>query len=544
MTKQKKNILHSPLIVTALLAWLLLPASLYAGVKDESLHFLTTEAGVGYSALLHSSDLGKSSGLAGGKLQLGYEWNYRKLLVHTGLEFALLSDKADVNPFTMTSDYTLGLPAGQKMTQHFAFNSYTSSPIRGQVNIPVQVGAVFAKRYYFLAGARIGLPVLRPAQVRSTVTTSLTDDALIGELNGVHVHDAYTSDEKASLQWPAATVNAQLSAEVGLVLNSFWEKPEPAKKTKGRSAANSRSSKQAKKPVLFRVALFADYGITSCLASTEPKPLAEVAEPRQIAFNDYFAASGAKVNSLLVGAKFAVLFQLNDPKPKKTKPMPSYFDIYIADAETAQPVPASLKIYDQAKKRSVVKEAKKGHLRHRAKPGAYTFTATNDRYFPFTTEATLAQEGITDTLRFAMQPKPVPVDTPVIDIPIEVGTTVVLHNLFFATGKTVILPESEQALDELAAFMQEHGEVTVRITGHTDDVGSERSNQILSEGRANAVRNELLKRGVAPARIEADGKGETQPIADNKTEEGRAKNRRVEITIISTGSEQIQQLRD
>ncbi|MBO6306607.1 MAG: OmpA family protein [Paludibacteraceae bacterium] len=544
MTKQKKNILHSPLIVTAMLAWLLLPASLYAGVKDESLHFLTTEAGVGYSALLHSSDLGKSSGLAGGKLQLGYEWNYRKLLVHTGLEFALLSDKADVNPFTMTSDYTYGLPAGQKMTQHFAFSSYTSSPIMGQVNIPVQVGAVFAKRYYFLAGARIGLPVLRPAQVRSTVTTSLTDDALIGELNGVHVHDAYTSDEKASLQWPAATVNAQLSAEVGLVLNSFWEKPEPAKKTKGRSAANNRSSKQAKKPVLFRVALFADYGITSCLASTEQKPLAEVAEPRQIAFNDYFAASGAKVNSLLVGAKFAVLFQLNDPKPKKTKPMPSYFDIYIADAETAQPVPASLKIYDQAKKRSVVKEAKKGHLRHRAKPGAYTFTATNDRYFPFTTEATLAQEGITDTLRFAMQPKPVPVDTPVIDIPIEVGTTVVLHNLFFATGKTVILPESELALDELAAFMQEHGEVTVRITGHTDDVGSERSNQILSEGRANAVRSELLKRGVAPARIEADGKGETQPIADNKTEEGRAKNRRVEITIISTGSEQIQQLRD
>ena len=80
--------------------------------------------------------------------------------------------------------------------------------------------------------------------------------------------------------------------------------------------------------------------------------------------------------------------------------------------------------------------------------------------------------------------------------------------------------------------MSEHTEVYVRITGHTDNVGTERDNQRLSEGRANAVRNELIKRGIASERIEAEGKGESEPIADNTTEEGRAQNRRTEFTII------------
>ena len=152
-------------------------------------------------------------------------------------------------------------------------------------------------------------------------------------------------------------------------------------------------------------------------------------------------------------------------------------------------------------------------------------------------------------MRLALQPVPVAppvvvIDTPIINIPIKVGAKVVLHNLFFATNKTQILPESEPALHELAAFMENHPSISIRITGHTDDIGSERDNQILSEGRANAVRDELIKRGVAPDRIEANGKGESEPIADNATEEGRAKNRRVEFTITATGDEDIEQIKE
>ena len=292
---------------------LLCPAlSLFADVKSESRHYLTTELGVGYSALLNQSALGKSSGLAGGKLQVGYEWNYRRLLVHTGIEFASVNDRTKVNPFQLQIPYTVGLPAGEAMDEHFDFQSWTETQLMGQVNIPVQVGGIFADRYYFLAGARIGLPVLHSRKAKATVQTWLTDPTLIGELNEVPVHDAFTSDESASGKWAAATINAQLSAEVGVVLNSFFEKPAAKGKTKGKSS----SADKGKKPVLYRVGLFADYGITSLVpgAKTGAPALADVAEPRQIALNDYFAASGSKVNSLLVGAKFAILFQLNEPK--------------------------------------------------------------------------------------------------------------------------------------------------------------------------------------------------------------------------------------
>ena len=104
---------------------------------------------------------------------------------------------------------------------------------------------------------------------------------------------------------------------------------------------------------------------------------------------------------------------------------------------------------------------------------------------------------------------------------IKEGIKVKIENLFFATNKTVILPTSEQSMSDLASFLLQNPSVTIHITGHTDAVGSDEANQILSEGRANAVRADLIKRGVAPERMTAEGKGEREHVADNDTEEGR-----------------------
>ena len=150
-----------------LIVLLCLAAPLHADVKRESRHFLTTEAGIGYSALLNQSTLGKSSGLVGGKLQVGYEWNYRKLLIHTGLEFASINDLSKANPFQLSTPYTIGLPAGQSMTEHFDFQAWSETQLMGQLNIPILVGGWFANRYYFLAGARLGLPVLHAGSIKS-----------------------------------------------------------------------------------------------------------------------------------------------------------------------------------------------------------------------------------------------------------------------------------------------------------------------------------------------------------------------------------------
>lgn len=116
--------------------------------------------------------------------------------------------------------------------------------------------------------------------------------------------------------------------------------------------------------------------------------------------------------------------------------------------------------------------------------------------------------------------------------PIKKGEVFIVKNLHFATNKTRILPISEEALNDLYMYLARNPEVRIKIIGHTDNVGKDAANQKLSDGRANAVRADLIERGIAPERLEAEGRGESQPIDTNDTEEGRQNNRRVEIEIL------------
>ena len=116
--------------------------------------------------------------------------------------------------------------------------------------------------------------------------------------------------------------------------------------------------------------------------------------------------------------------------------------------------------------------------------------------------------------------------------PIKKGEVFIVRNLNFATNKTRILPTSEEALNDLYMYLDRNPNVRIRIVGHTDNVGKDAANQKLSDGRANAVRDDLIERGIAADRIEAEGRGESQPIDTNDTEEGRQNNRRVEIEIL------------
>jgi outer membrane protein OmpA-like peptidoglycan-associated protein len=110
-------------------------------------------------------------------------------------------------------------------------------------------------------------------------------------------------------------------------------------------------------------------------------------------------------------------------------------------------------------------------------------------------------------------------------------------SVLFVTGKSVLRPEAQGRLREVAAAMKED---TRRITvvGHTDAKGSDESNQKLSEARANAVRAFLAKEGVPADRLSTIGMGEAEPIADNETTEGRANNRRVELVLEDQGATQ------
>jgi OOP family OmpA-OmpF porin len=105
---------------------------------------------------------------------------------------------------------------------------------------------------------------------------------------------------------------------------------------------------------------------------------------------------------------------------------------------------------------------------------------------------------------------------------------------FFDFDKSVLKPEGRAKLDDLASKVQGINLEVIIAVGHTDSVGSDAYNQRLSVRRAEAVKAYLASKGIERNRIYTEGKGESQPVADNRTREGRAQNRRVEIEVVGT----------
>jgi outer membrane protein OmpA-like peptidoglycan-associated protein len=117
--------------------------------------------------------------------------------------------------------------------------------------------------------------------------------------------------------------------------------------------------------------------------------------------------------------------------------------------------------------------------------------------------------------------------------PIEANASIVLKNIFFDFSKYDLKPESQVELDRVVQLMQDNPTVKIQIEGHTDNVGTAADNMKLSTNRAKAVVNYLVSKNISITRLTAKGFGASKPIADNKTEEGRAQNRRTELKVVS-----------
>ncbi len=113
------------------------------------------------------------------------------------------------------------------------------------------------------------------------------------------------------------------------------------------------------------------------------------------------------------------------------------------------------------------------------------------------------------------------------------GFVLTLGDVLFATGKADLMPGAQRANDQLAAFLTKYPTRTVSVEGHTDSMGSEEYNIMLSQNRALSVRSAIMARGINSDRITTKGFGELYPVASNDTSAGRQQNRRVEIVIQS-----------
>ncbi|MFH0893362.1 MAG: OmpA family protein [Bacteroidota bacterium] len=119
-----------------------------------------------------------------------------------------------------------------------------------------------------------------------------------------------------------------------------------------------------------------------------------------------------------------------------------------------------------------------------------------------------------------------------LQVLIEPAKTFTLKNVLFDTGKATLKASSNEALNNLVQILKIKSTMVIELAGHTDNVGDPQSNLKLSQDRAEAVRNYLISKGIAANRITAKGYGDTQPVADNSTAEGKQQNRRTEVNVI------------
>ncbi len=141
---------------------------------------------------------------------------------------------------------------------------------------------------------------------------------------------------------------------------------------------------------------------------------------------------------------------------------------------------------------------------------------------PDGTELNIPQYGVENKLIQFLQDNSKPVDK---------DTWFDFDRLLFDTGQATLQPASDEQLHNIAAILKAYPKVKIKIGGYTDNTGDKDANLKLSQARADNVKGELEKMGVAPDRLEAQGYGEDHPVADNSTEEGRQKNRRISLRV-------------
>lgn len=153
-------------------------------------------------------------------------------------------------------------------------------------------------------------------------------------------------------------------------------------------------------------------------------------------------------------------------------------------------------------------------------------------------DGVVAKTAIVPAPAPAPEPAPVPAPAPApapVPVPAPVSEKVTFStDTFFDFDKAVLKPDGKEKLDELTSRLQGMNLEVIVAVGHTDSIGTNTYNQKLSVRRAEAVKAHLVSKGIEPNRIYTEGKGESQPVAENKTSSGRAQNRRVEVEVVGT----------
>jgi outer membrane protein OmpA-like peptidoglycan-associated protein len=197
----------------------------------------------------------------------------------------------------------------------------------------------------------------------------------------------------------------------------------------------------------------------------------------------------------------------------------------VFDKKTSKGLPSAVELIDIMSKQTISKvqtDEQGNYLMTLPLGKDYVFNVNRKGYLFYSDNFSLSKHA-TDSVyqkNIALQP-------------IEANAAVVLNNIFFDVNKSDIKPESQVELDKIVQLMTDNPTVKIQISGHTDNVGKPSENIVLSNSRAKTVVGYLINKRIASQRLSFKGYGETQPVADNKTEDGRGQNRRTEMKVIA-----------
>ncbi len=240
-----------------------------------------------------------------------------------------------------------------------------------------------------------------------------------------------------------------------------------------------------------------------------------------------FASDQNHFNQVDYKLRFNIdLFELELPEHLHITPS-SYVELFISDLNTNKPIATSINVFDlKNKKIYFSKELETtGHVLISVPTGAdYALHVSNPEYV-FEPDQFRCSE-----VRLIYNPLVIYKKLRKVDQPNS--KPIVLKNIFFESGSDKLKQESFFELDELIHFLRNQKNLKLKITGHTDDVGSDEDNLLLSKNRAQSVINYLIKNGIESGRLIFDGKGESNPVESNDSEAGRYQNRRIEFEIL------------
>lgn len=501
-------------------------ASVATPATSRPVHYLSLWGETGYVTLLNQINSISVKGGPCAGLGLGYELQQNKFHFNTGIEFEWMHTAAHYNNFLQYRDMKSPYPG---IIYQYKFSNCKETQNGGYVHIPLLFGGQFG-RCYFMAGVKAGLPVIGQFKSTAQVSVSGYDDELEDDLHDMPNHAFSNSkvQSKGKIHYhPALT----LSAETGISLDE-WLAVKP-RKQRGRPR-----KKTFKESLHYRAGIFAEYNLFNAnnysLNNTNEGQIPIFSSnPAVQGLHTVWGSEDAQdkhLNPFLVGVKFTVLYELPrkikkptpQPRPQsQPKPQPAVskptLNGSLLNAETNEKISsATIQLYGKTGEQLYAGISDStGTFSTKLGSGTYAGNISAPGYFTCTDTLVFVKDGITIFMQ-----------------PIRQNMKITLKNVFFATGKTTILSESDPALENLYEFLVINDRIRIRIIGHTDNVGSEAANMKLSAGRAQSIAEDLVSRGIEVSRIEYEGHGENEPIATNETEEGRAQNRRVEFIIL------------